>query len=463
MRNRLLARAPLSNRLHLRVIVGLAVVALLAVSGVAVISYLLAAQGEQTAAARSALTETAVLREVVAGLASPEEMLPDVLASAPDVDALLLTDGLASAATGGLSAQMLPDPLPPDGSVAHAVRAGEPVLVTSSALPTGHDLVLVFDQSSIRLSIAELRRSVVVAAVLMVLALVAVLVGVAHRILQPVERTAQAAHRLAEGALGTRLGDETPHLFADLTTAFDEMAAALERTVQDLRDMESSQRRFVADVSHELRTPLQALSTASDLLAPAIPQLTGSAHRGAEVLVQEVGRMRRMVEDLMEISRLDAGNAELVVETVDVEATVRRLLRHRGWTDQVAVDITGELTVATDRRRLDSILSNLIGNALTHGASPVRIRARATEDALVVDVADAGPGVAPEDRDRIFERFSKADDARTRTGGSGLGLAIAREHARTLGASLTVESPLDGGAVFRLSHPWSVGTRRQPR
>lgn len=436
---------------------GLAVVALVAVSGVAVVSYLLAADGERGTARQAALAETAVLREVVVDQPGGVDDLADLLAPATGVAALVLgADGRVEAATGGVTRPDLPAALPPSGEVARTTVDGREVLVTSSHLPDEQRLVLVFDQFDTRESLVALRRAVVVAALAMSVALLGVLTAVARRILDPVERTAQAAHRLAQGALGTRLGDDTPHMFADLTGAFDEMAAALEQTVEDLRQMEQRQRQFVADVSHELRTPLQALSTASELLEPDLTHLDGSSRRAGEALVQEVQRLRRMVEDLMEISRLDAGHPDVTRESVVLADLVQQVLGHRGWGDRVGVDVPRTLDIVTDRRRFDAILGNLVGNALTHGRPPVLVRAIADEDGgVVVEVVDHGPGVPVEERDRIFDRFAKSDRARTRGGGSGLGLAIAREQAAVLGATLALV-PDAHATVFRVVHPATV-------
>lgn len=461
MRHRLRALLPLSNRLHGRVVAGLALVALAAVSGVAGVSYLLAARAERWAAVQTAVTETAVLRQVIADRPAGQEPLTEILAGASGVEGLVLgPDGTGEVTTGGLTADAIPSPLPQVGTAVSTTVGGQRSLVTSSRLPGARQLVLVFDQAATQRSIAALRRSILAATAVMVAVLIVVLTAVSRRILDPVERTAQAAHRLAQGALGTRLGDDSPHLFADLTSAFDEMAGALEQTVHELRAMEAQQRRFVADVSHELRTPLQALSTAAELLEPAVGRLTGPQRRGAEALIQEVGRLRRMVEDLMEISRLDAGHPDLVLETSEIGELIRRLLSHRGLTGRIQVDVPDGLQLTTDRRRLDTILANLFGNAIVHGRLPIGVRASAQDGGIVIDVTDAGPGIPPQDRDRIFERFTKADPARTRSGGSGLGLAIAREHALVIGATLTLQTGT-AGTTFRLVLPQPVDTEVQ--
>jgi two-component system sensor histidine kinase MtrB len=449
----------LSNRLRWRVIAGLTAVGIVAVAGVAGVSYVLAARAERATARQVAAAESGVIARALQERGDAPARLDDVLAPAAGVDgAVLDADGDVVAATGELVGDAaLPSPVaaPTAADVVAAQVDGVDVLATSTALPDGGRLVLVFDQAATREAIVALRWSVVAAALAVSVLLVVLMAVVTRRILDPVERTARAARHLARGALGTRLGDDVPHLFADLTGAFDEMAAALQQTVDGLRAMEGRQRRFVADVSHELRTPLQALSTASDLLEPAIPGLDGPARRAAEALVDETRRLRHLVEDLMEISRLDAtAGQEVPREPVVLDALVRRTLGHRGWADRVHVDVPEDLVLASDPRRLDTILANLVGNALTHGAPPVEVRAAAGPPGRVtVEVVDHGPGVPVPDRDRVFERFAKADRARTREHGSGLGLAIARDHATALGATLELTCPDTGGAVLRLVHP----------
>jgi two-component system, OmpR family, sensor histidine kinase MtrB len=141
-----------------------------------------------------------------------------------------------------------------------------------------------------------------------------------------------------------------------------------------------------------------------------------------------------------------------------VASLVAAAVASRGWGDAVRVDVRsgpGATTVA-DRRRLDAIVVNLVGNALEHGRPPVRVVVSATTDEVMVEVADAGAGIAAEHLPRIFDRFYKVDPARPGGRGSGLGLAIARENARLHGGDLTVDSPLGSGATFTLRLPRRV-------
>jgi two-component system sensor histidine kinase MtrB len=161
----------------------------------------------------------------------------------------------------------------------------------------------------------------------------------------------------------------------------------------------------------------------------------------------------------MEISRLDAGAAPMAREPVDVGRLVGSAVAVRGWSGQVEIDLRhgpDQPVVPADPRRLDTVVSNLVGNALEHGEPPVRVAVSADADAVTVVVSDAGPGIAPADLGRVFDRFFKADPARPGGRGSGLGLAIARENARLHGGDLTVASPPGSGATFTLTLPRSV-------
>jgi two-component system, OmpR family, sensor histidine kinase MtrB len=209
-------------------------------------------------------------------------------------------------------------------------------------------------------------------------------------------------------------------------------------------------------VSHELRTPLTAMTAVTDILYEH-PGLAGDAATAARLVHQEVLHLNRLVEDLIEISRFDAGTAQLVTEDTDVAAAVDRCLRARGWTD-VSADVPAGLAVRLDRRRFDIILANLVGNALRHGALPVTVTAGLQPDGhggarLAVAVRDHGDGLPQGAIPHLFDRFYKADTARARSEGSGLGLAIAWENARLHGGRIDAGNHPGGGAIFTVSLP----------
>jgi two-component system sensor histidine kinase MtrB len=277
-----------------------------------------------------------------------------------------------------------------------------------------------------------------------------------RRVLLPVRRLAHAATRMSGGDLSVRIPPRGRDELAQLVTSFNGMASALEDKVGELEGMEARARRFAGDVSHELRTPLTAMTAVVDILHEH-PGLTGDAATAARLVQQEVQHLNRLVEDLIEISRFDAGTAQLVTDDTDVATAVSRCLRARSWTD-VSADVPAGLTVRLDRRRFDVILANLVGNALRHGALPVTVTAGLQPDGqganrLTVDVRDHGDGLPPAAIPHLFDRFYKADTARARSEGSGLGLAIAWENARLHGGHIDAGNHSGGGAIFTASLP----------
>ena len=279
--------------------------------------------------------------------------------------------------------------------------------------------------------------------------------GASRRVLLPVRRLAQAAQRMSAGDLSVRIEPKGHDELARLTTTFNGMAAALEGKVGELERMEARARQFAGDVSHELRTPLTAMTAVADIL-PGHPGLTGDAAAAAQLVSQEIRHLNRLVHDLIEISRFDAGTARLVTDDTDVAAAVAACLRARGWSD-VVTDIPAGLTMPLDRRRFDVILANLIGNALCHGSPPVTVLASIQPadggEQLALVVRDHGPGIPAEALPHVFERFYKADTARSRSEDSGLGLAIAWENARLHGGHIEAANHPDGGALFTLWLP----------
>src|SRR5262249_5501031 len=287
-------------------------------------------------------------------------------------------------------------------------------------------------------------------------AIAGVVYAASRRVLLPVRRLAGAARRMSGGDLSVRVEPRGRDELAQLVTSFNTMASVLEDKVAELQRMEAPGRQFAGHVSHELRTPLTAMTAVADIL-PGHPGLTGDAAAAASLVRQEIFHLNRLVEDLIEISRFDAGTAQLVTDDTDVAAAVSGCLRARGWTD-VSADVAAGLIVRLDRRRFDVMIANLVGNALRHGVPPVSVTARVEphgsgEGRLVLEVRDHGTGLPEAAIPHLFDRFFKADTARARSEGSGLGLAIAWENAQLHGGHIEAGNHPGGGAVFTLSLP----------
>jgi two-component system, OmpR family, sensor histidine kinase MtrB len=282
-----------------------------------------------------------------------------------------------------------------------------------------------------------------------VAALLAAAVGwsASRRVLRPLSRVATAASDLASGGLDTRLEPEQDPDLDRLVTSFNDMADA----VQDRIEREA---RFASDVSHELRSPITALSAAVEVLDGRRDELPERSQQALDVVVNQVHRFDQMVLDLLELSRLEAGVEESHQEPVVLADTVRRIIARNGCSG-VPFDASrrSETPILLDRRRLERIVVNLLDNAKNHAGGPARV---ALEDgprnSIRLAVEDAGPGVSPSERDRVFERFYRGTEAR-RSVGTGLGLAIVSEHASAMGGRAWVEDRRGGGARFVVSLP----------
>jgi len=374
-----------------------------------------------------------------------------------------VTVGIAEGREFSSSLSVGPDQIPAGlrelvarGDLAYqrAEIAGEPSLVAggqTAGAPV--ELYFVFPEEEL---FADLRELLVVLGVgVLLLALAAGLVGaaLARRTLAPVGRASDAARSLAEGLLETRLPVEREDEFGAWATSFNEMAEALQGKIAALSAAQERERRFTSNVAHELRTPLTALVGEAALLAEHLDRMPPEARRPAELLVADVARLRRLVDDLLEISRLDAGVEAVRREPFDLGALVRSCIRARGWEERVRVE-DGGVRLVSDPRRAERVVANLVGNALEHGGGSevtVRITADGGGEARV-DVTDRGEGIPPAELPRLFERFAKGDPARSGPG-TGLGLAIARENARLLGGDVTAESEPGAGSRFTLRLP----------
>lgn len=279
----------------------------------------------------------------------------------------------------------------------------------------------------------------------------------ATTVLKPVHRLGVAARRLGEGRLDTRLRVSGTDELADLSRTFNYAAEALEKRVDDMAARDDASRRFVADMSHELRTPLTAITAVTEILEEELEAESGSIDPMIEpavrLVVSETRRLNSLVENLMEVTRFDAGTARLVLDDVDVADQITACIDARAWLDAVELDAERGIHARLDPRRLDVILANLIGNALKHGGSPVRVAVRAADDEVVIRVRDHGPGIPEDVLPHVFDRFYKASASRPRSEGSGLGLSIALENAHIHGGEITAANSPDGGAVFTLHLP----------
>ena len=334
---------------------------------------------------------------------------------------------------------------------------GVPYILTGATLePAGVQLYTYTDLSSEQHTLDNLVLMGSFSALLALIGATIVAFFASRNILLPIRRLGVAARRLGRGELDVRLEVTGTDELADVSRTFNETARALALSMEELRAMDAASRRFVADVSHELRTPLTAMTAVTEVLEDvedADPTTVSAAH----LIANETKRLARLVEDLMEISRMDAGTAGMRVEGVNLPELIEATIEARGWSEKVRVHGPQLLPVQVDARRIDVVLANLCGNALKHGGEPVELTVHVQPEVLLIEVADHGPGIPADALPHIFERFYKADKARGRSEGSGLGLAIAWENARLHDGELSARNRPEGGAVFTFRLP-----RRRP-
>ena len=341
------------------------------------------------------------------------------------------------------------------GELAYAwvTVAGRPSLVIGGrAGGTGPAYYFVHDVRSLEEALAQLRTALVVGTIVLILLALLVARVIARGVLAPVEAAGRAAERIERGDLSARVPVTSNDEFGTWAERFNRMAAALADTIERLETAESRNRAFVADVAHELRTPLAALVAEASILREHLDDLPVESRRAGELLVADVGRMRTLVDDLMEVSRFDAGAEQIALEPVDLGSLVRSVAAAR--LPEASLHLPDRpLVIDSDPRRLERILGNLLDNAREHAAgAPVDVSLSTDAGEIVLAVSDAGPGVPPDRLERIFERFYKADPSR-HGGSSGLGLAIAAEHAALLGGYLTAANLAAGGLRIELRLP----------
>ncbi|MGW6744729.1 ATP-binding protein [Streptomyces sp. NPDC055025] len=331
---------------------------------------------------------------------------------------------------------------------------GTPYLVGGTRIigggPTGY-LLKSLDQE--RADLNSLAWSLGIATALALVGSALLAQAAATTVLKPVQRLGEAARQLGEGRFGTRLRVSGTDELADLSRTFNKAAESLQKKVADMSAREESSRRFVADMSHELRTPLTALTAVTEVLEDEADSLDPMIAPAVTLVVSETRRLNVLVENLMEVTRFDAGTARLVLDDVDVADQVTACIDARAWLDAVELDAERGIMARLDPRRLDVIMANLIGNALKHGGSPVRVAVRTEDGSLVIEVRDHGPGIPEDVLPHVFDRFYKASASRPRSEGSGLGLSIAMENAHIHGGDITAANVPDGGAMFVLRLP----------
>nr|WP_307829518.1 MtrAB system histidine kinase MtrB [Antrihabitans stalagmiti] len=351
----------------------------------------------------------------------------------------------------------------PDGYRGPALIVGSPTASDISTL----ELYLVFPLASEDRSLQLMRGTLLIGGAVLLVLLGAISMLVARQVVLPIRSASRIAVRFADGRLKERMPVRGEDDMARLAMSFNEMAESLSKQITQLEEFGNLQKRFTSDVSHELRTPLTTVRMAADLIHDGSDELDPALRRSSELLVTELDRFEALLNDLLEISRHDAGVAELSGEALDLRmcaraavSTVRHLARESST--ELILDMPEEPVIAeVDPRRVERILRNLLANAIDHGEGrPVLVRLRANDDAAAIIVRDQGIGLRAGEEKLVFNRFWRSDPSRVRrSGGTGLGLAISVEDAHLHDGKLEAWGEPGLGSCFRLTVPLVRGRK----
>ena len=273
-----------------------------------------------------------------------------------------------------------------------------------------------------------------------------------RRALRPLTSVSTAAMALAAGRLDTRVETSADPDLRPITESFNDMAQALQDRIEQ-------DGRFASDVSHELRSPLMTLAASIEVLENQREDLPDRAKAALDLMTADVDRFQQLVEDLLEISRFDAGVARLELEEVHLAELVMQAVSHATDVD-VPIELDAALAgvvVHADKRRIVRVIANLLDNAHKYGHGATAVSLRRVDDGIQIAVEDKGTGVPEEDRQLVFNRFARGSSAGRRgsSEGVGLGLALVAEHVNLHGGRVWVEDRGDSedGARFVVELP----------
>ena len=343
------------------------------------------------------------------------------------------------------------------GQVTKALIIGTP---TDSRIPN-LQLYLVFPLSAEEQTLGIMQNTIITAGLALILLSAAIAWIVTRQVVLPVRQAASIASRFSEGHFKERMVVRGEDDMARMGNAFNSMAESLSQQIHSLEEYGNLQKRFTSDVSHELRTPLTTVRMAADIISDDAEEFSPPTKRAVELLESELDRFEALLTDLLEVSRHDAGVAELDTSHVDARSpafdaldTVYHLADQAGTS--IETHMPDDPVVAdVDPRRVERVLRNLLANAIDHSEQkPVALYLGANEDTLAFGVRDYGVGLKPGEAQLVFNRFWRADPSRVRrSGGTGLGLAISLEDAKLHGGTLDCWGDPGNGSFFRLTLP----------
>lgn len=330
-----------------------------------------------------------------------------------------------------------------------------------------YELYTVYSLADEQDTITLMTQSLIFGTIPVVIFLGIGILWVLYNMLRPVRVTAQAAQELAKGDLSVRVELKGEDEMAQLARSFNFMAQSLSNQIAEYDELSKLQQRFVSDVSHELRTPLTTIRMAEEIIYDERDSMSAPVARSAELLHSQVDRFEKMLADLLEISRHDSHTAQLEAEVSDVKELTRKVVEaDRALANRLGVEVIIDApqpryTAYMDSRRMERVLRNFLVNAIEHAeGKPVVIRIASNEEATSVRVRDFGVGMSEDTATRVFDRFFRADPARTRTtGGTGLGLSIAAEDVALHRGQVEATGRLKEGSVFMVTLPRSANAQ----
>jgi len=286
--------------------------------------------------------------------------------------------------------------------------------------------------------------------------------GLINSMRAPLGRLVEGARRLAGGDLRTRVEVGGPVEIATLGRAFNEMANSLERDARERDRVERMKDDFVLTVSHELRTPVTVVKGFAEMLTAQRQSLNARQYEAAEVIAESSAQLQKMINDLLDLARSDAGKLRIEPKPTPVGPLVQRVgrqmgphfeERNQGFRVSVEKDVPD---VEADADRIAQVLANLLTNANKYAQEGAQVQLAATRvgDEIEFAVSDNGPGLGEEELDHVFDRFWRAQSGETQeVGGTGLGLAIAKSLVDLHGGAISANSTQGEGATFRFVLP----------
>ena len=350
------------------------------------------------------------------------------------------------------------------GTTIEALYVGQRVEIPGSGR---YEMYLVFTLANQGATLDLVQNSLLLTAMVLLLLIALITWLVVRQVVKPIRDVARVASLFTEGDFTQRLQVESKDEIATLGNAFNDMATSIQAQISRLENLSQVQQRFVSDVSHELRTPLTTLRMASDVIYSNRADFDPAIARSAELLLAQIDRFEKLLQDLLEVSRFDAEVAVLEATDFELVALVRRCAADLGVAldsrdSQIVVSAPDSpVHIRADFRRVERIMRNLISNALDHSdGKHIEIECVETGTEVAVGVRDHGQGMEEQSLIRVFDRFWREDPSRARTrGGTGLGLSIALEDARLHNGELDAWGAPGDGANFVLTLPRIAGNQ----